>query len=450
MTEHTYVKVGVSLRDRIKELNDTELRVLVALGLRINKERECWPAVGVLMEECNRSKRMVQYAVTRLIEKGFINVGRRVGGRGKVNVYTLNGYFAYGSETVQLMTPFSEETLQLVAPFSGKKGAISNKKGAISNTKRVQSAQASQTRKKNHISRTKEVEPITSSGPRKKRGNTDPTVNEIFAEMRKYLGYHERTPQDPIPSYGKEAQAIKRMLTRGFTSEDILACWKGKVSQRGGEFVSMVWANEDIGRRKDSYGKDRGFREPGQHSAKAGRKHLEPIESGPEEELSEGDEKSKESIIRDFSKKKSASASENSPGVKPYQKQSAMFLDWVSEKEKITLGSRDGLINLVCRAARATAASLDDLKQWYLWAGEHDSSCRAREPPLIIGQIPNKLPFYLKHKREGTLDQLRRQNEPAAKRGQRTAADKRHHQPAQLFGVEVIESGADAGVDQET
>jgi hypothetical protein len=80
------------------------------------------------------------------------------------------------------------------------------------------------------------------------------------------------------------------MLARGFTREDILACWKGKVSQCGGEFVSMVWVNEDIGRRKDSYGKDRRFRESGQHSAKAGRKHLEPIESSPEEGLSKGDE----------------------------------------------------------------------------------------------------------------------------------------------------------------
>ena len=159
---------------------------------------------------------------------------------------------------------------------------------------------------------------------------------------------------------------------------------------------------------------------------------------------------SKESIIGDFSKKKSSLACENSPRLKPYQKQSGMFLDWVSDKEKIPLAKRDALINLVCRAAQATAASLDDLKQWYLWAGEHDSSCRAREPPLIIEQMPNKLPFYLKHKREGTLDQLRRQNGPATKQGQRTAANKRYHQPTQLFRVEVIESGADADVDQET
>jgi hypothetical protein len=75
----------------------------------------------------------------------------------------------------------------------------------------------------------------------------DSIVNEIFAEMRTYLGFPDKVKIDPIPSYGKEGQAIKRMLTRGFTREEILACWKSKVSQRGGEFVSMAWVNQDIG-----------------------------------------------------------------------------------------------------------------------------------------------------------------------------------------------------------
>jgi hypothetical protein len=76
----------------------------------------------------------------------------------------------------------------------------------------------------------------------------DSIVNEIFAEMRAYLGYPDKVSQDPIPNYGKEGQAIKRMLTRGFTRGAIVSCWKSKVSQRGGEFVSMIWVNEDIGK----------------------------------------------------------------------------------------------------------------------------------------------------------------------------------------------------------
>lgn len=87
----------------------------------------------------------------------------------------------------------------------------------------------------------------TPKGARKKRA--DPTVDEIFTEIRSYFGYPDRVKEDPIPSYGKEGQAIKRMLARGFTRKEILACWKGKVSQRGGEFVSMTWVNEDIGKK---------------------------------------------------------------------------------------------------------------------------------------------------------------------------------------------------------
>jgi hypothetical protein len=114
------------------------------------------------------------------------------------------------------------------------------------------------------------ITPLLRKGARAKQ--IDPIVNEIFTEMRKFLGYPEEcvagsryptekstkeeslTPAktkaiDPIPSYGKEGTAIKRMLTRGFTREEIVACWKDKVSQRGGEFVSMTWVNEDIGKK---------------------------------------------------------------------------------------------------------------------------------------------------------------------------------------------------------
>lgn len=88
-------------------------------------------------------------------------------------------------------------------------------------------------------------------GKRKKAESTlksESVVKQIFSEMQAYLGFPEKITQDPIPSYGREGQAIKRMLTRGFTREAIVKCWKSKMSQRGGEFVSMVWVNEDIGK----------------------------------------------------------------------------------------------------------------------------------------------------------------------------------------------------------
>ena len=92
------------------------------------------------------------------------------------------------------------------------------------------------------------VKSNTPKGARIKRA--DPIVNEIFNEMRTYLGFPDRVKEDPIPSYGKEGQAIKRMLARGFTREEVTGCWKQKVDARGGEFVSMTWVNEDIGKKE--------------------------------------------------------------------------------------------------------------------------------------------------------------------------------------------------------
>jgi len=95
-------------------------------------------------------------------------------------------------------------------------------------------------------------EDTTPKGGRKKRPapQTDPRVREVFDEVKKYLGYPEKTGgKNPIPNYGKEGQNIKNMLTRGFTCKEILDCWRGKVSQRGGDFVSMQWVNEDIGKK---------------------------------------------------------------------------------------------------------------------------------------------------------------------------------------------------------
>ncbi|MGQ9545958.1 MAG: hypothetical protein ACUVTR_02165 [Dehalococcoidia bacterium] len=95
----------------------------------------------------------------------------------------------------------------------------------------------------------KENNEITPKGARRKRATqSDPRVKEIFNEIHKFLGYPDKVQRDPIPNYGREGQFIKKMLGRGFTCVEILSCWKSKVSQRGGEYVSMVWVNEDIGK----------------------------------------------------------------------------------------------------------------------------------------------------------------------------------------------------------
>lgn len=80
--------------------------------------------------------------------------------------------------------------------------------------------------------------------------------NPSIARMQRYLGFPERTAIDPVPNPGKEAMFIKKMLKRGFTEEQIFKCWEAKVDDRG-EFVSMVWVNEDIGKKGGQSGAHR-------------------------------------------------------------------------------------------------------------------------------------------------------------------------------------------------
>ncbi len=72
--------------------------------------------------------------------------------------------------------------------------------------------------------------------------------NPSIARMQRFLGFPEKTAIDPVPNPGKEAMFIKKMLKRGFTEEQIFKCWEAKVDDRS-EFVSMVWVNEDIGKK---------------------------------------------------------------------------------------------------------------------------------------------------------------------------------------------------------
>jgi len=198
------------------------------------------------------------------------------------------GLIAWHGPTLwKLVTPISDNNATQIPPEMSPPGVTEK---AVFGDKNVTDLVTStspprEPPKENLLKKTLKKTP--SGGLRKKRNpDPNPVFSEIFQEMRDYLHYPEKTPEDPIPSYGKEAQAIKRMLTRGFTREDILACWKGKVSQRGGEFVSMTWVNEDISRRKDSYGAARGqrLREPGRHPQQA----QPPVRSVTEEDLESG------------------------------------------------------------------------------------------------------------------------------------------------------------------
>lgn len=90
---------------------------------------------------------------------------------------------------------------------------------------------------------------VTTENNRAEKKRRAPKLHSrpIFAEMQKEFWFPEKTDKDPIPNYGKEAKAIDRMIARGYSETEILNAWRAKVKARG-EFVSMVYVNEDIGK----------------------------------------------------------------------------------------------------------------------------------------------------------------------------------------------------------
>lgn len=80
----------------------------------------------------------------------------------------------------------------------------------------------------------------------------DPRVKQILDQIREYCGYPDRRTEDPIPNPAKESTFVKKMFNRGFTLESVVDYWKRRINERGGEFISATWINEDIGKRPRS------------------------------------------------------------------------------------------------------------------------------------------------------------------------------------------------------
>lgn len=111
-----------------------------------------------------------------------------------------------------------------------------------------------------------------AKGERKTAKPVEPLVAVLLSEMKAFLGYPDKTGKDPIPNYAREGQFLKKMLGRHFTREEILSCWKSKVQQRRGEFVSLAWVNEDIAAYVESGRNETGRR--GEKPLKAGREGI--------------------------------------------------------------------------------------------------------------------------------------------------------------------------------
>lgn len=88
-------------------------------------------------------------------------------------------------------------------------------------------------------------------------------------------------------------------------------------------------------------------------------------------------------------------------GVKPHQKESGIFLDFVSRQEKVPLLNRGKLIKQVRKCFAIPGTTPEKLYECFVWLKEKDSFLKGREPPLIISMLPDKYPCWLKSSLKG-------------------------------------------------
>ena len=176
---------------------------------------------------------------TRLEKRGLLISGRF----NKSNIDRTKWYRVNYEELDRLC----QSEPSIVSEWSNGKGQVD----PLDSVKLTQSSQAQSTHEKetpeSNQRITSESNSREVSSSTKKQRAPKLHSRPIFAAMQKEFDYPDKTEKDPIPNYGKEAKAIARMVARGYSEDDILAFWKEKVKARG-EFVSMTWVNEDIGK----------------------------------------------------------------------------------------------------------------------------------------------------------------------------------------------------------
>ncbi len=197
------------------DLSAQAIRLYLHLKRVTGESGQCWQTQDTIERECRMSNRTVVKAKRELIQAGFI----------EITLQPINQHPGHLITIVDLWERNEEVYRCKTAPDSGvKEHPIAVQKSTSMNTHPVD----------------------PSKQPHKGIEGNKNGVAKIFETMRAYLGFPERVKIDPIPSYGPEGQAIKRLLTRGYSPEEILVYWKSRVDKAGG-FVSMVYINKDIG-----------------------------------------------------------------------------------------------------------------------------------------------------------------------------------------------------------
>ena len=266
------------------DLPQNKKLVLLAIADHANDEGIAWPSQGRIAWKTGYKRRNIKRILDELIEDGLLRIMRAGRGRGNSTVHKLTLENAkqlpeYNAD--DYYTPFKEKVTPLTP--NNTKGAFPDEKvhsevikGVTANAPEPSlepSLEPSFSASKSDavpgaIPTDEVIDPplkifrtTSSTGekpparkPTKKKeitknnGKTDPRTKPLLKEFEKLLGY-------PLPNYGQEGTAAKKMLKDGYTPSDILACWKDMQQNEFWEktHCGLASVNKQIGKWKQSH-----------------------------------------------------------------------------------------------------------------------------------------------------------------------------------------------------
>jgi hypothetical protein len=113
-----FVKIQVSLRERLKDLKGPSAVVFLALALRINGDGIVWPSLQQIAEDCGMATRTVIRGINTLRCQGLVEVQS---GKGRhVHSRYWPRYVSFGKSAISPVSPQSEEKVTDLSCFPEK------------------------------------------------------------------------------------------------------------------------------------------------------------------------------------------------------------------------------------------------------------------------------------------------------------------------------------------
>lgn len=239
---------GLMKHQRELDLSPQEINVILQVASYFRESGQMFPTVSTIAKAIGVTPRQVRRINESLVNKGYLKLGERwaEGHRRTSNTWNFSGLI---SKLRSLMSQRGDKND--IPPPVVDVSIPPDKDDRVSKPS------------KEHTEEEVKIAHKLSRNPN-------------IAEMQKFLGFPEpnyprrfKSDKDPIPNPAKEAGFIGKMKKRGFSWEEIFGLWKEKVVSRNGEFVSMQWVNEDIGKKGGKHGaRGRDIKEAGAEKLK--------------------------------------------------------------------------------------------------------------------------------------------------------------------------------------